>query len=161
MWVSVFILLELCWTSQVCRLLFSIEFEMFTIIICFFSVSVFLCLSLVLLVLLLHVWLECIMVFSLLWALFSVFIFSLLFVLWSLGWRLSVGPSSSLLHLSDVSSDLPFLSSGELFISVNVVFSYKISTWFFLIISIYWYSVFDESLGIYSFYSLYIYNIFI
>ena len=156
MWVSVFILLELCWTSQVCRLLFSIEFEMFTIIICFFSVSVFLCLSLVLLVLLLHVWLECIMVFSLLWALFSVFIFSLLFVLWSLGWRLSVGPSSSLLHLSDVSSDLPFLSSGELFISVNVVFSYKISTWFFLIISIYWYSVFDESLGIYSFYSLYI-----
>lgn len=156
MWVSVFILLELCWTSQVCRLLFSIEFEMFTIIICFFSVSVFLCLSLVLLVLLLHVWLECIMVFSLLWALFSVFIFSLLFLLWSLGWRLSVGPSSSLLHLSDVSSDPPFLSSGELFISVNVVFSYKISTWFFLIISIYWYSVFDESLGIYSFYSLYI-----
>ena len=31
-----FILLELYWTSQVCRLMLSIEFEMFTIIICFF-----------------------------------------------------------------------------------------------------------------------------
>lgn len=73
----------------------------------------------------------------------SLFMFLHSFFSQILGCVIFIGLSSSLLYLASASSALPWIPSSESLISVTLLFNSWIYIWSFLIISIFWYSVFD------------------